>query len=92
MKLSQVLVPAGIQPNQLRSYLEAVVKKVEGNEGQDAYCVVVAQIMETACLVMFPKRDLDAICACYRSMLRVLLRSRAPVQSYCLKSVVRFMM
>lgn len=92
MKLSQVLVPAGIQPNQLRSYLEAVVKKVEGNEGQDAYCVVVAQIMETACSVMFPKRDLDAICACYRSMLRVLLRSRAPVQSYCLKSIVRFMM
>lgn len=90
MKLSQILIPAGMQPQQLRPYLERIVA-LEGEERTDEFCIVVAQIMEVACNVMFPKKDLEAVSSCYGCLLRWVLKSQTTVRALCLKSIVRFM-
>ena len=90
MKLSQILIPVGMQPQQLRPYLERIVA-LEGEERTDEFCIVVAQIMEVACNVMFPKKDLEAISSCYGCLLRWVLKSGTTVRALCLKSIVRFM-
>lgn len=90
MKLSQILIPAGMQPQQLRPYLERIVA-LEGEERTDESCIVVAQIMEVACNVMFPKKDLEAVSSCYGCLLRWVLKSGTTVRALCLKSIVRFM-
>lgn len=90
MKLSQILIPAGMQPHELRPYLERIVS-LEGHERVDEFCIVVAQIMEVACNVMFPKKDLESISSCYGCLLRWVLKSQPTVRALCLKSIVRFM-